>query len=315
MKVIIIGRTKVLLDSAKLLHQKGHEIVGIITSKAAPEYKVNEVDFENYAKELNVPFLHDPKIGIKTLEEKFGNTKTDIAISINYSGIIPSKVINFFPHGILNAHGGDLPRYRGNACQAWAIINGEKEIGLCIHKMIGGELDSGNIISREYLPIYDDTTITDVYKEFDRLIPEMFLECIDILKTNKNFVLKKQSKLPEDFLRCYPRKPEDGRIDWKAPAVHIHRLIRASCEPYEGAYTYLEGEKVIIWKSELVKSKENWLGVPGQFAEFDGHGFLNILTGNGKLKLTDIEISKTRSVPNVFFNSVRNRFKNDRNDF
>jgi len=315
MRVFIIGRTKILLDTLKLLNEKGHQIVGIITAKAAPEYQANEVDFENFARYLKTPFLHAPKINVKTLKEKFGNTKPDIAISINYSGIIPSEVINFFPHGILNAHGGDLPRYRGNACQAWAIINGEKEIGLCIHKMIGGELDSGNIISREYLPIYDDTTITDVYKEFDRLIPEMFLECIDILKTNKNFVLKKQSKLPKDFLRCYPRKPEDGRIDWKNPAVHIHRLIRASCEPYAGAYTYLEGEKVIIWKSELVKSKENWLGVPGQFAEFDGHGFLNILTGNGKLKLTEIEISKTRSVPNVFFNSVRNRFKNDRNDF
>ena len=166
MKVIIIGRTKVLLDSAKLLHQKGHEIVGIITSKAAPEYKVNEVDFENYAKELNVPFLHDPKIRIKTLDEKFGNTKPDIAISINYSGIIPSKVIDFFPQGVLNAHGGDLPRYRGNACQAWAIINGEKEIGLCIHKMIGGELDSGDIIAKDYLLIDDKTTYyTDVYKQ------------------------------------------------------------------------------------------------------------------------------------------------------
>ena len=38
-------------------------------------------------------------------------------------------------------------RYRGNACQAWAILNGEK-ISLCIHKMIGGELDSGDIITR-----------------------------------------------------------------------------------------------------------------------------------------------------------------------
>ena len=36
------------------------------------------------------------------------------------------EVIDFFELGILNAHGGDLPRYRGNACQAWAIINGEE---------------------------------------------------------------------------------------------------------------------------------------------------------------------------------------------
>ena len=52
-----------------------------------------------------------------------------------------------------NAHGGDLPRYRGNACQAWAIINGENKIGLCIHKMIGGELDISDIIARDFLKI------------------------------------------------------------------------------------------------------------------------------------------------------------------
>lgn len=70
-------------------------------------------------------------------------------MSLNYSSIISQKVIDLFPLGILNAHGGDLPKYRGNACQAWAILNGETKIGLCIHSMIGGEVDNGNIIDRK----------------------------------------------------------------------------------------------------------------------------------------------------------------------
>ena len=69
---------------------------------------------------------------------------------MNYTGIIPQSIIDIFQYGILNAHGGDLPRYRGNARQAWAH-NGEKSIGLCIHKMIGGEIDMcGDIIARDY---------------------------------------------------------------------------------------------------------------------------------------------------------------------
>ena len=36
------------------------------------------------------------------------------------------STIDLFPLGIL-IHGGDLPKYRGNACQAWAIINGEEK--------------------------------------------------------------------------------------------------------------------------------------------------------------------------------------------
>jgi methionyl-tRNA formyltransferase len=72
-------------------------------------------------------------------------SRSDIAVSINYTGVLPQGVIDLFPIGVLNAHGGDLPRYRGKACQAWAIINRESRIGLCIQKMIGGELDSGEV--------------------------------------------------------------------------------------------------------------------------------------------------------------------------
>ena len=48
-----------------------------------------------------------------------------------------NKVISIFTLGILNAHGGDLPRYRGNACQAWAIINGEEKtyVGYSLKKI------------------------------------------------------------------------------------------------------------------------------------------------------------------------------------
>ena len=74
-----------------------------------------------------------------------------MAISVNHLSIIDEDIINLFKYGILNAHGGDLPRYR-NACLR-PIINGEKKIGLCVHKMIGGELDNGDIISRDYFEL------------------------------------------------------------------------------------------------------------------------------------------------------------------
>lgn len=304
---MLIGRTKHLIDTATLLSQNGHEIVGVITSKSSPEYKVNESDFRSFSEKLNIPFLHSPKVSLKNLKEKFGKTNPDIAVSINYSGIISSEVIDFFPLGVLNAHGGDLPKYRGNACQAWAIINGEEKIGLCIHKMIGGELDSGNIIARRYITLDDEITIRQVYDEFEVLIPKMFLESINQLEKNNSFLIEEQSKNAEDELRCYPRKPEDGKIDWNLSAVQIHRLIRASSEPYSGAFTYLDGEKIIIWKSKLFKSKKKWLGIPGQIAEVIDNGDVVVLTGEGKIILKEIEIDQKRLKPSMIIKSIRKR--------
>ena len=55
---------------------------------------------------------------------------------------------------ILNAHGGTLPRYQSNACQAWAILNSEERAGLYIHKMMSAELDCGDIVARDCYSFY-----------------------------------------------------------------------------------------------------------------------------------------------------------------
>ena len=124
MKVAIIGRNEILYDVSRHLLNNGHQITLIITSKHSPEYLKKQDDFEDLAKELEVDFCVGSNINefrdiIKTI-------KADIAVSMNYTGIIPQSIIDLFNHGILNIHPGDLPRYRGNACLAWAIINAEK---------------------------------------------------------------------------------------------------------------------------------------------------------------------------------------------
>jgi methionyl-tRNA formyltransferase len=167
MKIILIGRTNWLIDTAKLLVNNGHQIIGIITSRSNLESTINEDDIKNYADLINAKFVYDPKITADKLMSEFDFEQIDIGLSVNYTGIISGDVLNLFKHGVLNAHGGDLPRYRGNACQAWAIINGETNIGICVHKMIGNELDSGKIISRKYVDITIDTRIGQVYKVFD----------------------------------------------------------------------------------------------------------------------------------------------------
>ena len=215
MKIAIIGRTEILYETVKLLLKNGHDIPLIITSKEAPEYTKTEKDFKDLAQEINAKYLYTSKLSSKENIELIKECEhIDIAVSLNFSSIISQEVINLFPLGILNAHGGDLPRYRGNACQAWAILNAEESIGLCIHSMIGGEIDSGNIIDREYLSIDINTKVTECWNWMTERIPQMFLNSVQKLQKDKNYILESQSKDTKDALRCYPRTPEDGRIDW-----------------------------------------------------------------------------------------------------
>ena len=305
MKIAIIGRSEALYDTVEYLHAAGFNIACILTAKEAPEYRRTANDFEALADKMNIPFATGPNI--TDHYDFLKNVGADIAISINYTGIIPEAIICLFPHGILNAHGGDLPRYRGNACQAWAILNGESKIGLCIHKMIGGELDSGDIIARDYLEIDEATTITKVWEWLNNRIPELCLEAIKNLSTDASYVLQRQSKNPVDALRCYPRKPEDGQIDWNQSALHILRLVNASNKPYSGAFCNFEGDPFIIWSAEIVTVNENFNAVPGQITKI-GADNREVACSGSKLKILLAEYGGTVGVPSIWIKSVRKRF-------
>ena len=308
MKIAIIGRTEILYETAVLLSNQGHEISLIVTSKEAPEYTRSSDDFNKLANKWGIPFIHTPKImdAIDTIE-RCG--EIDIGVSINYSGVIPNAVIDLFPLGILNAHGGDLPRYRGNACQAWALLNGEQKIGLCIHRMVGGELDSGDIVAREYLPIDNNTKIGTCYKWMAKKIPDLFLESIKSLQKKSNYTLVVQSKNPKEALRCYPRLPIDGKINWNKPAIDILRLINATSEPFCGAYCEFKGKKIIIWDADLYLDNENYLAMPGQILSIDKEKkYITVSTGLGKIKVNELGFEGMRSAPSKIIKSIRDRF-------
>jgi methionyl-tRNA formyltransferase len=305
MRVAIIGRTEVLYDTAIALREAGHDVVCIITAREAPEYLRTADDFRLLANDWGIPFAK----GARIIEHStfLASARADIAVSINFTAVVPQSIVDLFPFGVLNAHGGDLPRYRGNACQAWAILNGEQRIGLCIHKMVGGELDSGPIIAREYLSIDHTTKITTVWEWMRQRTPSLMVNAVSELSQDPSYCIEWQSADPKAALRCYPRLPEDGQIEWSKSSIDVLRLINASNKPYQGAFCSFEGHKLVIWDAELVNDGEQFCAVPGQVVEI-GQGYIDIVCGNGKLRLRKVQIEGgDECEPNIIIGSIRKR--------
>lgn len=305
MRIAVIGRTEILYETCLLLQQQGHEVCFVLTAKEAPEYSKSATDFQELAKSWDIPFFHTAQIDDQVMTTLREMPQIDVGVSVNYTGIVPQELIDLFPIGVLNAHGGDLPRYRGNACQAWAILNGESKVGLCIHKMVGGELDSGDIIARDYFPLSLSTKVTAVYEWMRVRVPELFSDALQLLTENPDFVLERQSTDPADALRCYPRKAEDGRIDWSRSAVEIIRLINACNKPYAGAFCKFGDQELIIWDAELA-DEEKYLAIPGQIT-LVGDGYVEVATGDGKVLVNEIEVSGQSMAPDELIQSIRQR--------
>lgn len=178
MRIGVIGRTHLLLKTANLLVKEGHKIVFVYTCAAEPFYKATEADFEDFAKIQNCPFFND--LDIQRNIDELRRLKADVCISVNWLQILKEPLLSSFEFGILNAHAGDLPRYRGNACPNWAILNFEKNIGLTIHKMTE-ELDAGPFIIKDFFEITKNTYIGEIYNWLEHATPKLFLEALNLL--------------------------------------------------------------------------------------------------------------------------------------
>jgi methionyl-tRNA formyltransferase len=215
------------------------------------------------------------------------STKVDLMFLVNWRYIIPSSVYLRPRLGTFAFHDSLLPEYRGFSPTVWAIINGEDHTGVTLFK-INDEVDAGDIVDQERVPIGPDDTIAVVMER----VTQTYL---DLLERNLDDLIKGTARLyPQDHSRATytcKRLPEDNQIDWTASSESIYNLIRAVSAPYPGAYTYLSGRKMRVWSARRVTNVPRYVGrVPGRVIEVrPGEGAV-VLTGDGALLLTQVQM-------------------------
>jgi UDP-4-amino-4-deoxy-L-arabinose formyltransferase/UDP-glucuronic acid dehydrogenase (UDP-4-keto-hexauronic acid decarboxylating) len=307
-KFAALGRTHWLLNSIEVCIKHGHDCVLIASSDPAPEYRVGVEEFADIASSLRCTFINTRDLTAETSQAMISEAGADVAISVNWVARIPAKVRALFAHGILNAHAGDVPRYRGNACPNWAILNGEGEAAVSLMQMDDG-LDTGPVFKKIHVPIQDDTYISDLYAAIDQIVPTLFAETLDALQAG-TARFESQPEDPEQALRCYPRRPEDGRINWQSESKKIARLVRASAEPFAGAYCFLEEQQqVIVWRAHAEAHPTPFCGIAGQVKEIrQKRGEVAVLAGDGLVVLEEVEVgNRGRVEPTRVVSSSRSR--------
>lgn len=308
MRVAVLGRTEMLAETVRRLVAAGHEVPLIGTCKASDTSAASEKDFEDLAAGIGADYFCTAAINATAQLDRLRRATCDLAVSMNWLTLIGAEARAAFPLGIFNAHPGDLPRFRGNACPNWAILMDEPAVGLCVHQM-GDELDAGAVALRDHFPLTQQVDVEDVYAWLRRRVPEMFVELVDAAASGR-LQLQPQPTDPARSLRCYPRRPEDSRISWSASATDVLRLVRASTRPMQGAFTYLEGStRVTIWKAAVFPSPEPFLATPGQVC-MRHEGDAVIACGEGMLKLLEVSVegcsSHSESTATIC-RSLRNR--------
>ena len=305
MRIGFMGRSRFLLDTIKLLSKnQNHKICFIWTSKSEDYYDCPEEEYKDLANILNCDYYFSAKI--EEIEPRINFDKVDVVISMNFVNLIPKEFLDKVKFGILNAHAGDLPKYKGNAVTNWAIINDEDKIVLTIHEMLP-ELDSGPIYEQEDFLLEKSKDISHVYEWLGQTIPNLFNKAINEINEGNKPIPQRKTKP----LRVFPRKPEDSRIIWSEGARKIHNLIRASSHPFEGAYCYLNNDKsrlVRIFRCEEIDLPYDFFAIDGQILEY-GKEFFIVSSNNQAIKIYDFHLNNLNKKDSLkeIVKSMRNR--------
>jgi methionyl-tRNA formyltransferase len=228
----------------------------------------------------------------------------DVAVVVAFGQILPRLTLAFPKHGSINIHASILPRWRGAAPIAWAIIEGDKETGVSIMQMDEG-MDTGPVYEVRKFSLDTNETARTLHDKLSQLGAETINQLLQNIVTGK---LIAQSQPSEGVTIASKITSANAKIDWTKPASSIERCIRAF-SPYPGAFTTRSGKILKIFEAEI-KSLKSPLSVsvkPGTIIWSDARSVevlcgdnaalgLKVIQAEGRNKISITEFQKGSSL-------------------
>ncbi|GGU84633.1 bifunctional polymyxin resistance protein ArnA [Pseudomonas laurentiana] len=209
--------------------------------------------------------------------ERIAKLNPDYLFSFYYRNLLSEPLLAVARKGAFNLHGSLLPTYRGRAPANWVLVNGEKETGVTLHRMVK-RADAGAIVAQQRVVIERSDTALTLHGKLREAASSLLHDTLPQLIQGKiNETAQDESKATV-FGR---RTAADGKLLWEKPAETLFNLVRAVTQPYPGAFCAVGEHKLIVWSAEVAKGNEGQ--APGRVISVDP---LRIACGEDSLVIT-----------------------------
>jgi len=284
MRTIFFGSGSWGYRALEALIELGADIAAVFTFDADP-HECWEHDVGDLARRRGLELHVAKKLGVRRHLELFRALAPEIGFVVGWRTIIPDQLCAVPSKGLVGIHASLLPRYRGCAPINWAIIEGERRTGVTLF-YLSSILDGGDIIGQRVIEISRDDSAGTVAEKAAEETSELIRQFYPPLRDGCAPRIAQDHSLA--FYR--PRRtPDDGQVDWSWPADRIYDWVRALTRPYPGAFTYLDGRRVTVWRASTSEEEFPVDEPPGTILDIRGRGALLVATGEGSLLIEEVD--------------------------
>lgn len=216
--------------------------------------------------------------------EEIEKLNLDLLFVVGVSQLVTDRIIQAPKYGCVGFHPTLLPQGRGRAPVAWLVLN-EKEGAATLFKLTE-RADEGGIFEQVIFPVTEDDDASTVSEKLLQALEEAFDKCLPSLAKGDLLVIEQDERKASWYGK---RTPDDGVIGFKCEAVETDKLIKSSTHPHPGAFTFVNGQKLTVWKSK-VENNIRIKGVVGRILMIGEQQELLVQCGAGLIWLLDYQL-------------------------
>jgi methionyl-tRNA formyltransferase len=281
MRVLFYGTPEFALPTLDALLER-HTVAAVVTQPDKPAgrgQRLQPPPVKERALAADIAVLQPPRLRDPGWPARLAEIGADVAVVVAFGQILPKAVLDVPRRGSINVHASILPRYRGAAPIAWAIIRGETETGITTFQMDPG-MDTGDVLLSETTAIGAGETAGELSARLGQIGARVMIRTLDELGA--------LTPRPQDHAQATmaPRlKKEDGRLRLAEPARELVNRVRG-CNPWPGAAVMTPTGRLLIWRAAAVPHPSD--AAPGMLV-VNGPGAICIATGSGLLLPIEVQ--------------------------
>jgi methionyl-tRNA formyltransferase len=284
MRLLFMGTSPFAVPTLhRLMEAPEHTVQAVVTQPDRPSGRGGKMAMspvKEAAESAGLPLLQPEKVRAKEFAVTVREMAPEIIVVAAFGQIIPQRLLNIPPLGCINVHGSLLPRWRGAAPMQYSLMAGDAETGVTTMMMDAG-LDTGDILLQAALPLEDIEDLAMLESRLAAVGADLLMQTLDAFRRGD---CPRIPQNPEGVTLSPSLPPDIGLLDWNHPASDLHNLIRG-VTPKPGAYTFYQGKRLKVWRSEVVAGSDS---LPGTIENI-GAGGITIGTSKGALHLREVQ--------------------------